>query len=292
MIRGSYVALVTPFRDGEIDYNAVEGLIAMHIEQGTHGILLCGTTAETPALAGDEKERLVRFGIQKINGRVPVMVGTGSNNLPRTIAATQQASSWGAGSALVVTPYYNKPTPEGLYQFYRKVHDNTSIPIVMYNVPGRTGCKMSAETALRLAYDCPRIVALKEASGDLVLAMHVIRDAPEGFSVMSGEDALNLPLLAAGARGVISVTANIIPAQIAALCNAAACGEWDKARSLHLAQLDMHAALFVESNPIPVKQALALAGRILADVRPPLAPLSAHRLPGLTNVLRRYKLID
>jgi len=291
MIRGSYVALVTPFREGEIDYNALERLIEMHIEQGTQGILLCGTTAETPALAGDEKERLVRFGIQKIAGRVPVMGGTGTNNLPTTVANTQRAKAWGADSALVVTPYYNKPTQEGLYQFFMAVHAATDIPLVLYNVPGRTGCKMSAETTLRVADDCERVVAVKDATADLVLSMKVLRDAPEGFAVLSGEDAMNYPLLACGATGTISVTANVVPGMLAAMCMAAETGNWDEARNIHLDLLDLHDAMFYETNPIPAKEALAMMGYMNPDVRLPLVRMSEQNRLRLAAVLRRYDLI-
>lgn len=290
-IQGSYVALVTPFKNNEIDYNALERLIDFHLENGTDGILLCGTTGESAALAGDEKERLVHFAIQKIAGRIPVMLGTGSNNVSHTIAATMRARDWGVDSALVITPYYNKPTQNGLYLHFRTVAENTKIPMVIYNVPSRTGVNIGAETTLKLAQEFPNIVAIKEASGDLVQLSQIVRDAPEGFSVLSGEDALNYPILCCGGKGVISVTANIVPHLVREMVDLVQKGKYEKARELHLKLLQLNSAMFYETNPIPVKEALHLMGMIELEFRLPMCRMQEANLKKLQEVLKKYQLL-
>lgn len=291
MLKGSYVALVTPFKNNEIDYNALEKLIDFHIENGTDGILLCGTTGESPALAGDEKERLVRFAVKKIDGRLPVMLGTGSNNVSHTISATARAKEWGADSALVITPYYNKPTQNGLYLHFKAVAENTDIPIVIYNVPGRTGVNITAETTIKLAEEFKNIVAIKEASGDLVQLSKIVRDAPAGFAVLSGEDALNYPILCCGGSGVISVTANIVPGMVHDLVEFTEKSKFTKARELHLKLLKLNNMMFIETNPIPVKESLHLMGLIERELRLPMCKLQDENLEILKVVLNEYKLI-
>lgn len=291
MIQGSYVALITPFKNNEIDYNALEGLLDFHIENGTDGILFCGTTGESPSLAGDEKERLVRFGIKKIAGRLPVMVGTGTNNISHTIAATARAKDWGAGSALVITPYYNKPTQKGLYLHFKAVAENTDIPLVIYNVPGRTGVNMTAETTIKLAHEFSNIVAIKEASGDIVQLSHIVKDAPSDFAVLSGEDALNYPILCCGGNGVISVTANIVPQLVHNVVEFSQNNKHDKARELHLKLLNLNNAMFIETNPIPVKESLHLMGMVERDFRLPMCSIEDSNLEKLKTVLNEYKLI-
>ena len=239
MLKGSFVALVTHFKNKEIDYNSVERLINFHLNNKTDGILLCGTTGESPALAGDEKDQLIRFAINKIAGKIPVMVGTGTNNLHHTISATIRAQESGADYALVITPYYNKPTQTGMYKFFEAVVKETDIPIVIYNVPGRTGVNMNSETTLRLAHDFQQIIGIKEATGNLVQASQIAKGAPENFSIMSGEDALNLPLYSCGVNGAISVTANIVPALVHDLWQAFQEGDLEEARRLHLHLLDL-----------------------------------------------------
>ncbi len=291
MLKGSYVALVTPFTNGEIDYNALEKLIKFHIENKTDGILLCGTTGETPTLAGDEKERLIRFCVKLIDKRVPVMIGTGTNNLNHTIAATTRASQWGGDYALISTPYYVKPTQTGLYRFYKAVHDATDIPIVVYNVPGRTGCNIAAETVIKLANDCERIVGLKAASGDLIKTSIVVKGTSDDFSVMSGEDGLNLPLLSCGAKGAISVTANVAPSKVHDLIEAYANKDNDTALEIHQALIELNEALFVETNPIPVKEALVMMGYIKREFRLPMCELSENNRVFLNGVLKENGLI-
>ncbi|MCF7793139.1 MAG: 4-hydroxy-tetrahydrodipicolinate synthase [Candidatus Cloacimonetes bacterium] len=290
MLKGSYVALVTPFKNNEIDYNALENLIDFHLENGTDGILFCGTTGEAPSLAGDEKERLINFGLQKIDGRIPVMMGTGTNNLSHTIAATSRAKEWGVNSALVITPYYNKPTQNGLYLYVKAVAENTDIPIVIYNVPGRTGVNISAATTLKLAHEFKNIVGIKEASGDLVQLCKIVKDAPKDFSVLSGEDALNFPILCCGGKGVISVTANILPKQVHDVVEMVQKRKYEKAREIHLELSEINEALFYETNPIPVKEALHLMGMIEQEFRLPICKMEAENLAMLKSVLENYKL--
>jgi 4-hydroxy-tetrahydrodipicolinate synthase len=290
-MHGSYVALVTPFKNGEIDYNALEKLIDFHLENHTDGILFCGTTGESPALAGDEKESLIRFGCQRIQNKVPIMVGTGSNNVANTIASTMKAKNLGADSALVITPYYNKPTQEGMYQHFKKVATSCDIPIVIYNVPGRTGVSISAETTLRLAHDFKNIVAIKEASGDLVQISKIIKDAPANFSVLSGEDALNYPIMCLGGKGAISVTANILPFQLHELVRLSLLKEYDKALKIHLDLLDANKLLFIETNPMPVKFSLWKMGFIENEIRLPLVPLQNKFHEMLEEMLHNYQLV-
>lgn len=291
MIQGSYVALVTPFKNNEIDYNALEKLIDFHLENSTDGILLCGTTGESPALAGDEKERLVRFALKIIDGKIPVMLGTGTNNVSHTISATVRAQEWGVDSTLVITPYYNKPTQNGLYLHFKAVAENTDIPIVIYNVPSRTGVNMTAETTLKLAHEFQNIVGIKEASGDLIQLSKIVKDAPAGFAVLSGEDALNYPILCCGGNGVISVTANIVPKKVHDLVDFVEKGKYEKARELHLELLELNGAMFFETNPIPVKESLHLMKMIEREFRLPMCQMQEENLLKLKEVLSKYKLI-
>jgi len=291
MLKGSIVALVTPFKDGEVDYNALENLLSFHLGNETDGILLCGTTGETPALAGDEKERLIRFGIKKIDGKIPVIVGTGTNNIHHTISATIKAKEWGADFALVITPYYNKPTQTGLYHYFKTLLENTDIPIVIYNVPGRTGVNIAAETTLKLAHEFKNIVGIKEASGNLVQASAIIKDAPQGFVLLSGEDALNLPLMSCGAQGAISVTANVVPQKVHKLVFLALDGKYSEALKLHQELMELNGAMFIETNPIPVKESLHLMGKIEREIRLPLFQMSENNLLKLKKVLKMNKLI-
>lgn len=291
MLKGSYVALVTPFKNNEIDYIALENLIEFHLQNATDGILFCGTTGESPALAGDEKERLVNFGLQKINGKAKVMMGTGTNNLSHTIAATARAKEWGVDSALVITPYYNKPTQQGLYLYFKAVAESTDIPIVIYNVPGRTGVNISAETTIRLAHEFENIVGIKEASGDLVQVSQIIHEVPNDFAVLSGEDDLNYPILCCGGSGVISVTANVIPDQVSKLVHLVEKRSFEKAREIHLQLLELNAAMFYETNPIPVKEALHLMKKIEREFRAPMCEIQTGNLEKLKTVLNKYGLI-
>ena len=291
MLKGSYVALITPFKNKGIDYNALENLIEFHLTNNTDGILFCGTTGETPSLAGDEKERLVRFGLQKINKQKPVMMGTGTNNLHHTISNTIKAQEWGVDHALVITPYYNKPTQNGLYLHFKSVAENTDIPIVIYNVPGRTGVNIDAETTLKLANECKNIVGIKEASGDIFQLSKIVKYAPQGFSAMSGEDALNYPIMCCGGKGAISVTANIVPQKVHDLVEFSLKEKYDKALKIHLELLELNKAMFIETNPIPVKESLHLMGMIERELRLPMCNLIDENLEKLKDILGNYNLI-
>ncbi|MBW6516222.1 MAG: 4-hydroxy-tetrahydrodipicolinate synthase [Candidatus Cloacimonetes bacterium] len=291
MLQGSIVALVTPFKNNDIDYNAVDRLLDFHLESKTDGILLSGTTGESPTLAGDEKEYFVRYVIQKLAGKIPVMVGTGTNNLSKTIAETLKAQQLGADYALVITPYYNKPTQKGMYYFFKKVYEETDIPLVIYNVPGRTSINITAETVIRLAEDCERIVAIKEASGNIAQITKIIKYAPKDFSLLSGEDMLNLPIMCCGGKGTVSVTANIVPSLMSKLINLCLKGDYEKAKAIHLDLLELNQVLFIETNPIPVKEALHLMGYIEREIRLPLYFLESENLQKVEEVLKKLELI-
>ncbi|HPF08164.1 MAG TPA: 4-hydroxy-tetrahydrodipicolinate synthase [Candidatus Cloacimonadota bacterium] len=291
MLQGSYVALVTPFKNGSIDWTALESLIQFHLDEGTDGILLLGTTAETAGLASDEKEALLRFAIQKINRQMPVMIGTGTNNLNQTLINTQRARELGADSALVITPYYIKPTQAGMYEYFKTVAGKVDIPIVIYNVPGRTGVNMAAATTVKLAADCPNIIGIKEASANLVQATSILRDVKSGFSLMSGEDALNLPLMSIGAKGTISVTANVVPGLMHEHMATALAGDFGTAAKQHQHLARLNDLMFIETNPIPAKEALHMMGMIALEFRSPICPLQEANRELLRKGLQEYKLI-
>lgn len=291
MIKGSYVALVTPFKNRDIDYNSLEKLLNFHLKNNTDGILLCGTTGEAPALAGDEKENFIRFCTTKINRKIPLMVGSGTNNINHTISATIKAKDLGADSALVITPYYNKPTQSGMYLFFKTVANEVDIPIVIYNVPGRTGVNINSDTVIKLVKECPNIVGIKEASGNLVQASEVIRHTHDNFSLLSGEDALNYPLMCCGGKGVISVTANVVPAQVHKLVKYCTEKKYDEALKIHFNLIEINKAMFYETNPIPVKEALYLMGYIQKEYRLPLCELSDINTFKLKEILKNYELI-
>lgn len=291
MFEGSYVALVTPFKDDEsLDEAKLKELIQFQIEGGTHGIVPCGTTGESPALSEEEHDRVVEITVDTVNGQVPVIAGTGSNSTTRTLRATKHAKAAGADAALIVTPYYNKPTQEGLYAHYMKIADSVDIPIVVYNVPGRCGTDIFSPTIARLA-EHPNIVALKEATGELKRASEVVNLCPEDFVVLSGDDVNTLPIMAVGGKGVISVVANIAPSDIADMCNAFHSGNLELARKLHYKTLPLAVDLFIETNPIPAKTALMLMGKLNGQLRLPLAPMSDSNLDSLRNTLQESGLV-
>ncbi|RKU29789.1 4-hydroxy-tetrahydrodipicolinate synthase [Candidatus Poribacteria bacterium] len=291
MFEGSYVALVTPFKDDEsLDEAKLKELIQFQIEGGTHGIVPCGTTGESPALSEEEHDRVVEITVETVNGQLPVIAGTGSNSTTRTLRATKHAKSAGADAALIVTPYYNKPTQEGLYAHYMKIADSVDIPIVVYNVPGRCGTDILSPTIARLAQH-HNIVALKEATGELKRASEVVNLCPEDFVVLSGDDVNTLPILAVGGKGVISVVANVNPSDIADMCNAFHAGNLELARKLHYKTLPLAVNLFIETNPIPAKTALMLIGKLNGQLRLPLAPMSDSNLESLRTTLRESGLV-
>lgn len=291
MLKGSFVALVTPFKNGDVDYSALEALLDFHLQNGTHGILLLGTTAETAGLASDEKDALLRFAIHRINHRVPVMIGTGTNNLHQTLANTMKARELGADFALVITPYYIKPTQPGMIDYFGHIASRVDIPIVIYNVPGRTSINILPSTVLTLARNHRNIVGIKEASGSIVQATQIIRDVPEGFTVMSGEDALNLPLMAVGAKGTISVTANVVPKLMSDHIQTCLNGDMAAAGVQHRYLQKLNDTMFIETNPIPAKEALHMMGLIGLEFRLPMCPLQESNRAVLGQVLREYGLI-
>ena len=272
-LSGCYTALVTPFHDGPIDETALRALVERQIAGGVSGLVPCGTTGEAPALAASEWDRVVSVVVETAGGRVPVLAGTGSNNTVAVVERTRRARTLGADGALVVTPYYNRPTQDGLYRHFTAIAEAVDLPLVLYNVPGRTGVNLLPETVARLA-EVPTIVGIKEASGSLDQASQIVREANRDFVILSGDDSLTLPMMGIGAMGVISVVSNIAPEAVSALTSACLTGEFGSGRSLHLALFDLCRAMFVETNPVPVKAAAALLGYSSPEVRLPLAPLS------------------
>jgi len=287
MIRGTFTALITPFRAGDatqIDESALRSLVEAQIAGGISGLVPCGTTGETPTLSEAEQERVIAIVVEQARGRVPVIAGTGGNDTVHVVSRTRRARELGADGALVVAPYYNKPTQEGLFNHFAHVAERADLPIVLYNVPGRTGVNILPETIIRLA-QIPGIVAVKEASGSLDACSEIVASAPEGFAVLSGDDSLTLPIIAVGGQGVISVASNIVPEAMSALTTAALAGEFERARDLHRRLLPLCRAMFLDNNPIAVKTAAGLLGICSGEVRLPLTPMSAGNLAILESVL-------
>jgi 4-hydroxy-tetrahydrodipicolinate synthase len=291
MIKGSLVAIVSPMReDGSLDYDAYRRLIEWHIAEGTNGIVAVGTTGESPTVDHDEHCELIRIAVETVRGRVPVIAGTGGNSTAEAVELTAYAKGVGADASLQVVPYYNKPTQEGLYQHFRKVAESVDLPIILYNVPGRTVADLSTETTLRLT-QVPGIIGIKDATGDLARASDLLKRAAKPFAVYSGNDDTALALMLLGGHGVISVTANIAPRLMAELCKAALAGDLSGARALNNRLLPLHLKLFVEPNPIPVKWALARMGRIGNGIRLPLVPLAEANRPVVEGALRELGLL-
>ncbi|TXH72618.1 4-hydroxy-tetrahydrodipicolinate synthase [Thiobacillus sp.] len=289
--RGSLVAIVTPMSDdGALDLDTLRRLIDWHIAEGSDGIVIVGTTGESPTVSYDEHCLLIRTTVEQVAGRVPVIAGTGANSTAEAIELTACAKAAGAQAGLSVVPYYNKPTQEGLYQHFRKIAEAVDLPLILYNVPGRTVTDLSNDTTLRLA-DVPGIVGIKDATGSMERVADLLRRAPEGFALYTGDDASALPFMLLGGHGVISVTANVAPKMMHELCAAAFAGNLARARELNNALLPLHSKLFVEANPIPVKWACAELGLISPALRLPLTPLSAGLHDTVRDALRHAKLI-
>lgn len=290
MFSGAIVAIVTPFRDGKIDEKAYRGHINDVIAGGVRGIVPCGTTGESATLSHEEHERVIDITVDEVGKRVPVIAGTGSNSTDEAIRLTRHAKEAGADAALLITPYYNKPTQKGLFEHYQAVAAACDIPQILYNVPGRTGVNMATETVVELS-KIDTIVGIKEASGDLVKCSQIVRDTPDDFCVLSGEDALNFPILCCGGTGAISVTANILPARLTELCTAWERGDTAAARKIHLEMLEINQTLFIETNPIPVKTALFMMGKVQEEFKLPLCPMGEANKKKLAEVLKRYGCI-
>jgi 4-hydroxy-tetrahydrodipicolinate synthase len=274
MITGSIVAIVTPMHeDGSLDFPRLKGLIDWHVREGTKAIVAVGTTGESPTVDWDEHCKLVRAAVEYAAGRIPIIAGTGANSTSEAIELTAHAKKVGASAGLSVVPYYNKPTQEGLYRHFRKIAEAVDLPLILYNVPGRTVADLSNDTALRLA-EVSSIVGIKDATGSMERGADLVRRAPAHFAVYSGDDLSAVNLMLLGGHGNISVTANIAPRMMSEMCAAALAGDVARARSIHLGLLPLHQSLFVEANPIPVKWAAAQLGLIEAGIRLPLTPLS------------------
>ncbi len=281
MFSGAFTALVTPFRNGEVDVEALEGMVEFGIKGGVSGLVPCGTTGETPALSEGEDRLVIETVVRVAAGRVSVIAGTGSNSTDMAVKYTKMAEAAGADGSLQVSPYYNKPTQEGLYRHFATIAENTGLPLVLYNIPGRTGVTISAETTARLA-EIPNIVGTKEATHSMDMTSDIRRLCGDEFSILSGDDSLTLPIMALGGSGVISVASNVAPAAVSDMVGAFLNGEWERGRELHYDLLPLFRALFLETNPIPVKAAAALLGLCSDEMRLPMVPLADENL----NVLR------
>jgi 4-hydroxy-tetrahydrodipicolinate synthase len=290
MFKGAIVAIVTPFKNGEVDEEALRELIEFQITNGTDGIVPCGTTGESATLTHEEHDRVIEITIDAVGKRVPVIAGTGSNSTAEALRLTKHAFEAGADGALIVCPYYNRPTQEGLYQHFKMIADSVPIPIIPYNVPSRTGVNLLPETVMKLA-KIKNIVGIKEASGSIKQASDIIGLCGDGFAVLSGDDIFTLPLLAMGGVGIISVLSNVAPADMAGLVDAFASGDLAEAKALHHKMSPLIDALFMEVNPIPVKAALSLMGRIKYEYRLPLCKMSDTNFDKLRKVMVDYGLI-
>ena len=287
--KGLATALVTPFVDGKVDWKAFRNLVRRQVEAGVDFLVPLGSTAETPCLTDAEKVKILEIAREESNG-LPIVAGAGSNSLAATVQNMRLLDGHGADAYLIVVPFYNKPTQEGLYQYFKAVAEETDRQVILYNVPGRTGTNMKTETTLRLA-EIPNVTAVKEASGDLAQIIDIKRQAPEGFTVLSGNDDQTLPLMACGADGVISVASNVAPEQMKALTRAVAASDLKEAIRLNNSLMPLYHACFVESNPIPVKAALSLMGLCRDEMRLPLLPATGGTRTLLADVLRKLELL-
>ncbi len=290
MFEGVFTALVTPFRNGAVDEAALRELVELQVAAGVDGVVPCGSTGEAATLSHAEHRRVVEVCVEAVRGRVQVLAGTGSNSTRESIELTSHARDAGVDGALLISPYYNKPTQEGVVAHYAAVSRESDLPLVVYNIPGRTASNILPATMARLA-EIEHVVGVKESSGDIAQISRVVAACPESFSVLSGDDALTLPVIAVGGRGVISTTSNVAPREMVELVRAARAGELARARGLHLRLLPLFDALFCETNPIPVKAALELQGLADDEVRLPLTPLGAANRERLQAALKEQGLL-
>ena len=284
MFSGAFTALVTPFRNGEVDVEALEGMVEFQIHNGIHGLVPCGTTGETPAMTEEEDRLVISTVVRVAQGRVPVIAGSGSNSTDMAIKYTNTAEEEGADGSLQVAPYYNKPTQEGLHRHFATIAESTDLPIILYNIPGRTAVTISAETIARLA-ELPNIVGAKEST----LSMNMVSDIKglcgDEFAILSGDDPMTLPMMALGGQGVISVASNVAPAGVSDMVRTLLEGDWERGRELHYELLPLFRALFVETNPIPVKTAASILGLCSDEMRLPMIPLQGENLDTLRRVM-------
>jgi 4-hydroxy-tetrahydrodipicolinate synthase len=291
MFEGALVALVTPFKNGKIDEKKLKELIEFQIKSGSSGIVPCGTTGESATLTTAEHERVIEITIEKVNKRVPVIAGTGSNSTAEAINLTKHAAASGASGSLQVAPYYNRPTQKGLYEHFKAIAEAVDIPIVLYNIASRTGVNIEPETMARLARDCQNIVGVKEASGNLEQMARIKAMCPDGFDLISGDDGLTLPVLSIGGIGIISVVANIVPRDVANLVKEFQKGNIAKAQSIYFKLLPLVRAMFIETNPIPIKTAMGMLGICEPDLRLPMTEMLPENSDKLRKALKDYGLL-
>jgi len=288
---GSFVALVTPFKNGKVDEQRMGHLIEWHIKRGTHGIVPCGTTGESATLSYEEHTQVVKFVVNTVKKRIPVVAGTGSNSTAEAIRLTREAREVGADGALMISPYYNRPTQEGIYQHYKAVAQAVAgFPIIFYNIPGRTGSNIEPSTMARMA-EIDNIVGVKEATGSIDQVINIRLACGEKLAVLSGEDSLIFSMMSLGGKGVISTVANVAPRETAELANAGLAKQWEKAAQLQLQLIPLIRALFIETNPIPVKTALALMGKCELELRLPMVQMAEGNFAKLQEVLKQYQMI-
>jgi 4-hydroxy-tetrahydrodipicolinate synthase len=291
MFKGSMVAIVTPFKDDKIDEAAFKKLIDFQIKNGTSAIVPCGTTGESATLDYEEHDRVIELTVEYVKGRVPVIAGTGSNSTKEAIMLTKHAKKVGANASLQVSPYYNRPTQKGLYEHFKAIAEAVDLPIILYNIASRTGVNIEPETIAKMAKDCKNIVAVKEASGSLDQMSRIRQICPEGFDLISGDDSLTLPILAIGGTGIISVVANVAPKDVADMVSAFEKGDIGQAKKLHYKLLPLTKAMFIETNPIPVKTAMGLMGLCAPGLRLPMCEMLPENKEKLVKALKDYKLI-
>jgi 4-hydroxy-tetrahydrodipicolinate synthase len=291
MFRGTFTAIVTPFRDGALDEAAFTRLVEWQIESGITGIVAVGTTGESPTLDNAEHTRVIELAVQAAHGRCKVIGGTGSNSTREAVTLTAEAEQAGADGVLLVTPYYNKPTQEGLFRHFKAIADSTKLPVILYSVPGRCGIEIAVDTAVRLARDCPNVVSIKEAGGSVDRVSQLRAALPPEFTILSGDDSIALPSMCAGAEGVISVASNIIPREMVRMIDAFAAGRAEEARSLHSRFYPLFKDLTLETNPIPIKTAVSLADRISGEFRLPLCEMAPANTAKLLATLRNLNLV-
>jgi len=291
MFKGSIIAIVTPFKNGKVDEKKLRELIEFYIKNGTSGVVPCGTTGESATLSFEEHDKVIEITIEQVKKRIPVIAGTGSNSTEEAIMLTKHAARAGADASLQVSPYYNRPTQRGLYEHFKAIADAVEIPIILYNIASRTGVNIEPETIARLAVDCKNIIGVKEASGSLDQMSRIKQLCPANFDLISGDDSLTLPVLSLGGTGIISVAANIVPKEMADLVSEYQKGNIKKAQELHYRLLPLIKALFLETNPIPLKTAMGLLGMCEPDLRLPLCPMSPENLEKLKKALKEYGLL-